>query len=56
MEIKNASVKRFYAVMVIYAHTHLKRGIVKVKRLKFPDARKLSEQPLGSWALSMMLA
>ena len=57
MEIKDVSMKSFYAVMVIYPCTHLKCGAVKVKDLKHPDARKLSEQPpvvFGSWALSMM--
>ena len=54
MEIKNTYVKHFYAVMVIYARMHLKCGTVKVKDLKLPGARKLSEQPpVVSWLLGV---
>ena len=54
MEIKNVSMKSFYAVMVIYARMHLKCGTVKVKDLKLPGARKLSEQPpVVSWLLGV---
>jgi hypothetical protein len=48
------SVKSFCAVMVIYPRTHLKCGVVKVKDLKLPDTRKLSEQPpVVSWLLGV---
>ena len=54
MEIKDVSMKSFYAVMVIYARTHLKCGMVKVKDLKLPNARKLREQPpVVSWLLGV---
>ena len=40
--------------MVIYARMHLKCGTVKVKDLKLPGARKLSEQPpVVSWLLGI---